>query len=392
MRLVLCVIALASMIATADAALTPVKDFGTNPGALDMFEYVPANLPAGRPLVIVMHGCTQQAAAMEVAGWNALADKYQFTVVYPQQRSANQNLSCFTWYDTADITRDAGEAQSIVQMADKAIALHSVDAGRVYVTGMSAGGAMVTVMLAAYPDRFRAGSVMSGLPYKCATDIGAASTCLNNPRTPEQWGDLVRGAFPSFSGPYPRVQIWHGSMDYTVPTSAVPEMVKQWTNVWGIDQTADLDDTISTATHTQYTSGDKVAVEVYMVNGMGHAIAIGVDALGACPATSGAYFADEKICSTLRAAQFFGLLGDDNPDGDGSGSGSGSGSGDGDDDGSHGGGGCNVGGAGWLAIVALLGLLRRSRQRRSLAADERIRARFVAELRGRAMARNHDRI
>jgi poly(hydroxyalkanoate) depolymerase family esterase len=396
MRIVSSFFALALLTANADAALTPVTDFGSNPGALDMLEYVPAGLPTGRPLVVVMHGCTQTASAMEIAGWNALADKYQFAVVYPQQRSANQNLGCFTWYDIADIERGKGEAMSTVQMVDSAIAKHGVDPGRVYVTGVSAGGAMVTVMLAAYPDRFRAGSVMSGLPYKCATDIGGASTCLMTPRTPEQWGELARGAFPGFAGPFPRVQIWHGSMDYTVPTSAVPELVKQWTNVWGIDQTVDLDETVSTATHTQYKSGDKVAVEVYMVNGMGHAIATGADAMGACPATTGAFFSDQKICSTLRAAQFFGLLGSDgNPDGDGDGDGDGSdGDGSGDDDGMHGGGGCNVGGAGWLVIVALLGLRRRARQRRamSLAADERIRARFVAELRRRPVARNHDRI
>jgi poly(hydroxyalkanoate) depolymerase family esterase len=381
MRLVPSFVVVAVMIANAEAALMPVTDFGSNPGALDMLEYVPPNLPTGRPLVVVMHGCTQTAAAMEVAGWNALADKYQFAVIYPQQRSANQNLTCFTWFDSGDIERDKGEAASMVQMVDKAIAMHGVDPGRVYATGMSAGGAFTTVLLAAYPDRFRAGSVMSGLPYKCATDINGASTCLNNPRTPEAWGDLVRGAMPGFSGTYPRVQIWHGSMDYTVPTSAVPEMVKQWTNVWGIDQTADVDEMVSTSTRTQHKSGDKVAVEVYMVNGMGHAIATGADAMGACPATTGAFFSDQKICSTLRAADFFGLLGGSgNPDGDGGGSGDGGGGG-GDDDGMHGGGGCNVGGAGWLAIAALFGLRRRSRPRRSLANDERIRARFVAALR-----------
>jgi poly(hydroxyalkanoate) depolymerase family esterase len=394
MRLALSLCVVAVMIANANAALMPVTDFGSNPGALDMLEYVPANLPAGRPLVVVMHGCTQTAASMEVAGWNALADKYQFAVVYPQQRNANQNLNCFTWYDLPDIERGKGEAASIVQMVDKAIAMHGVDPGRVYVTGVSAGGAFTTVLLAAYPDRFRAGSVMAGLPYKCATDISTASTCSMNPKTPEQWGDLVRAAFPGFEGTYPRVQIWHGSQDYTVPTSNATEIVKQWTNVWGIDQTADGDDMISTAKRTQFKSGDKVAVELYLVNGMGHAIATGADEMGACPATSGAFFSDVKLCSTLRTADFFGLLGAGNPDGDGDGSNDGSGDGDGDGDGDElgGCGGCNAGGAGWLAIVTLLGLLRRSRHRRSLAADERIRARFVAELRRRPVAGNHDRI
>src|SRR5262245_53182544 len=131
MRLVTSLFIVAALIANADAALKPVDGFGSNPGALDMFEYVPAGLPSSRPLVVVLHGCTQTASAMEVAGWNALADQYQFAVLYPQQRSANQQLSCFTWYANSDDERDAGEAASIVQMVDKSIAMHGVARDRV---------------------------------------------------------------------------------------------------------------------------------------------------------------------------------------------------------------------------------------------------------------------
>ncbi len=342
------------------AAVSPVDSFGSNPGALDMFEYVPANLPSRRPLVVVMHGCTQNAAAMESAGWNALADKYQFAVLYPQQRSVNQQLSCFTWYAPGDIARAAGEAESIVQMIDTSIAKHGVDGSRVYVTGLSAGAAFTAVMLAAYPDRFRAGSIMSGVPYGCATDVSSGQTCASNgaTKTPAQWGDLVRGAFSGFKGDFPRVQIWHGSMDYTVKTSNATELVKQWTNVWGIDQTADATETISNATRTQYKAGSQVAVELYLVNGMGHAIATGADDMGACPATTGAFFSDQKICSTLRAAQFFGLLDNDHPDGTDTGSGTGAGSGE-DGETSDAEGGCQVSGGSWLVLVVLLGLRRR---------------------------------
>lgn len=338
------------------AALTSVADFGSNPGALDMYEYVPANLPSGRPLVVVMHGCTQTAAAMEAAGWNALADKHQFAVLYPQQRNANQQLGCFTWYATGDIARASGEAESVMQMIDASIAMHGGDKNRVYVTGLSAGGAFVAVMLAAYPDRFRAGSAMAGVPYKCASDVTSGQSCASSgaTKTPEQWGGLVRDAFPGFAGAYPRVQIWHGSMDYTVAMSNSTELVKQWTNVWGIDQTPDATEMISNATRTRYMAGSQVAVELYVVNGMGHAIATGGDDLGACPATSGAFFSDQKICSTLRAAEFFGLFGG-NGNGDGTGSGSGS---DGEEPGGDGG--CQAGGGGgWLVLLALIGLRRR---------------------------------
>ncbi len=350
----------AVMVANADAALTPVEDFGDNPGALDMFEYVPANLPAGRPLVVVLHGCTQTAAAMESAGWNALADQYQFAVLYPQQRSANNGLLCFTWFTPEDIARGGGEAASIMQMVDTAIEAHALDTQRVYVTGMSAGGAMTAVMLAAYPDRFRAGSVMAGVAYGCASDAAGGSSCATSAamKTPDEWGELVRAAHRGFTGTYPRLQIGLGAADYTVTPANATELVEQWTNVWGADATADATDTISKATRTRFMAGSQLAVELYLVDGMGHAIAIGSDEMGACPATLGAFFADQSICSTLRAADFFQLLdGDEDDDG----SGSGSGSGDADADAS----GCNATGNAGLALVALFALLRLRRPRRS---------------------------
>jgi len=341
------------MLAVLLPALAAVADFGANPGALDMYEYVPAGLPSGAPLVVVLHGCTQTAAAMETAGWNALADANGFAVLYPQQRSANQPLSCFTWYSPTDIARTGGEAESILEMVDKEVAAHGIDRSRVYVTGVSAGGAMTAVMLAAYPDRFAAGSVMSGIPYGCATDVSSGTQCEQGAtKTPAQWGDLVRGADPGFAGTWPRMQVWQGTSDTTVAPGNAHSLVDQWTNVHGADSTAGSTATVSTATYTTYAGG---AVELYLVNGMGHAIATGMDSLGTCPAGTGAYFSDEKICSTLRAAAFFDLVA----------AGSGTGSDGGSNGGSDGGGtdmkasgGCSAGGSpGWFVVMLVL-LLR----------------------------------
>lgn len=123
-------------------------------------------------------------------------------------------------------------------------------------------------------------------------------------------GDLVRAADSSFMGPYPRVQIWEGTSDTTVVPGNATELIKQWTNVWGTDQTADATETVGGATHTMYKAGTTVVVDVYSVSGMDHAVALGTDTLGTCPGVSGAqYFENKNVCSTLRAAQFFGLLG-----------------------------------------------------------------------------------
>jgi len=293
------------------AALTQVTSFGSNPGSLQMYEYIPAGLPSGRPLVVVLHGCTQSASAMVEAGWNTLADQYQFAVLYPQQTSSNNPVECFNWAgnygNTADLVRGQGENGSIASMVDYEIATHGVDASHVYIMGFSAGAAFTSTMLATWPDKFAAGAIMEGITYRCATDVSGAYSCQSPgvTKTASQWGDLVRAADSGFSGPWPRVQIWEGTSDTTVVPANMGELVKQWTNVWGTDADADATDMISGSTRTQYKAGSTVAVELYMVGGMGHAIATGSDALGTCPAGSGAYFADEKICSTLRAALFF---------------------------------------------------------------------------------------
>src|SRR5690348_14516655 len=97
-------------------SLTQVTGFGSNPGQLDMYLYAPQGISAGAPLVVAMHGCTQSAADYVNAGWNELADRWKFYVVYPEQVTANSQEKCFDWFTAGDIERGAGEALSIKQM------------------------------------------------------------------------------------------------------------------------------------------------------------------------------------------------------------------------------------------------------------------------------------
>ena len=108
---------------SAHAALTPVTSFGTNPGNLAMYEYVPAALPASPAVVVAMHGCTQTATAYyQNSGWPKYADRLGFVVVFPEQRTGNNANRCFTWFQPSDTTRGQGEALSIKQMVDNAVA------------------------------------------------------------------------------------------------------------------------------------------------------------------------------------------------------------------------------------------------------------------------------
>jgi poly(hydroxyalkanoate) depolymerase family esterase len=289
------------------ASLVQVGSFGSNPGNLAMYSYRPDGLPSGRPLVVLLHGCTQNAAGYFAnSGWRKFADQWGFTLVLPQTSSANNISSCFNWFETADTTRGQGEAASVRSMVGYAVANYGTDASRVYVSGLSAGGAMSAVMLATYPDAFAAGSIGAGLAYRCAASLIQASGCQYGAtsKTPQQWGDLVRNAFSGYSGPYPRVAIWQGQSDYTVVPANGRQLRDQWTNVRGVSQTPTSTQSLTGGTTlTVYGSDD---VRLYEIAGMGHGLPIDPGAAADQCGTTAAYFLD-TICSAYHDARFFGL-------------------------------------------------------------------------------------
>jgi poly(hydroxyalkanoate) depolymerase family esterase len=288
------------------ATLTQVSSFGSNPGNLAMFSYRPDGIGGGRPLVVALHGCTQNASAYFTnSGWKKYADLWGFSLVLPEQRSANNSLSCFNWFVEGDINRGQGEALSIKQMVDYAVANYSVDRTRVYVTGLSAGGAMTSVMLATYPDTFAGGSVIAGIPYRCSPPA-STSTCQFSgvDQTPQQWGDLVRNAFPGYTGPRPRVAIWHGTADTTVVPANAVESRDQWTNVLGVSQTPTSTASLPAGTSLQeYGAG---AVRLYRITGMGHGTPVDPGPATEQCGTATSFFLD-TICSAFEDARFFGL-------------------------------------------------------------------------------------
>ncbi|MEU9203983.1 PHB depolymerase family esterase [Streptomyces sp. NPDC048332] len=305
--------AAATPAAAAAGGLQQVTAFGSNPGNLQMYAYTPAGLPAGAPLVVALHGCTQTASAYYAnSGWPEFADAWGFFVVFPQTTSANNALSCFNWFDPADDTRGRGEAASVVQMVEYAKQTYGSDGRRVYVTGLSAGGGMTADLLAAYPDVFAGGSVASGLPAQCATSQAAASGCQTGPQklSPAQWGDKVRAAYPGYSGPWPRVAIWQGTSDYTVYPANATALRDQWTDVWGIGQTPSSTDTLpGNTTRSVYddASGNP-AVETYTLSGMGHGLPVSPGSGERNCGTTAAYFLN-TICSTYYTGVFWGLDG-----------------------------------------------------------------------------------
>lgn len=306
---------LLALIAPPAFAQTEVTGFGSNPGNLRMFKYVPSGLSTNAPLVVALHGCSQTAANYDAeTGWQLFADRFRFALLLPQQQSANNSSGCFNWFETVDTTRGQGEALSIKQMVDRMIVDHGTAASRVYITGLSAGGGMTSTMLAAYPDVFAGGAIIAGLPHRCATSQSAAFSCMNpgSNLTPAQWGDKVR-ASSTWTGSWPIVSIWHGDGDFVVRPMNLTESMEQWTNVHGIDQTPEVSDTVGGFPHKVYkTAAGQTRVETYTITGMGHGTPVDPGAGATQCGTAGAYILDVNLCSSYYIARFFGL---DNLDG-----------------------------------------------------------------------------
>jgi poly(hydroxyalkanoate) depolymerase family esterase len=303
-------------VAHAAVVLEHVADFGADPGNLNMYVYRPASLAPDPALVVALHGCTQSAQVYaDNSGLTTLADRHGFLVVFAGTTSANNANSCFNWFQTSDNRRGQGEAASVRQMVAHAESAYGADAGRTFVTGLSAGGAMTSVMLAAYPDVFEAGAVIAGMPYDCTRDTGPF-VCMNpgTDRTPAVWAQRVRDAYPSYTGPWPRVAVWHGDNDSTVAPMNAAELRDQWTAVHGIDQTPDRTSTIGAngTRREQYLDGSgKVAVEVDRVPSIGHGTPVDPGSgPEQCGRTGTAHFID-SICSSHWVAGFFGLAGGD---------------------------------------------------------------------------------
>lgn len=291
--------------------LAEVTGFGANPGNLRMLAHVPADLPPGAPLVVALHGCTQTAAGYDTGtGWSALADRHGFAVLLPEQKRENNANLCFTWFEPGDTARGRGEVESIREMVERMITAHDLDRRRVYVTGLSAGGAMTAVLLAAYPDVFTGGAVVAGLPYGAASNVQEAFEAMfQSPERPAAaWGDRVRAASPH-RGPWPRVSVWHGSADTTVVPRNADELVKQWTDVHGLPAAPTLEE--SGPGHSrriwQGADGDPL-VEHYAIAGMAHGVPLhpgeGEERCG----VAGPYMLDVGLSSTHRIAASWGLV------------------------------------------------------------------------------------
>jgi poly(hydroxyalkanoate) depolymerase family esterase len=290
--------------------LVETKGFGANPGDLRMFSYVPDNLQPAPGLVVVLHGCGQTAAGYDLgAGWSTLAKHYGFALLMPEQQPANNAQGCFNWFNPEDTARGHGEACSIRQMIARMVGDHQIDPHRIFVTGLSAGGAMTSVMLATYPEVFAAGAIIAGLPFGVATNVREALNGMfqSRPHPASELGDLVRSA-SKHRGPWPKVSVWHGSADRTVNPANADEIVKQWLDVHQLPSAPMSAGTVDGYPRQIWWNADgETTVESYTITDMAHGTPLGTADNDERYGTQGAFLIEAGISSSYHIANFFGL-------------------------------------------------------------------------------------
>jgi poly(hydroxyalkanoate) depolymerase family esterase len=290
--------------------LVETTRFGANPGNLRMFAFVPESLQSSPALVVVLHGCGQNAAGYDLgAGWSTLAKQYGFALLMPEQQLSNNGNGCFNWFDPQDSKRGRGETSSIRQMIGRMVRDHRIDKDRIFVTGLSAGGAMTSVMLASYPEIFAAGAIIAGLPYGIATNAREAMNGMfQSPARPaSELGDLVRNA-SKHRGPWPKVSVWHGGADGTVDPANADEIVKQWLDVHQLPSAPMSEGTVDGYPHQIWWNADgKTVVESYTITNMTHGTPLGTAENDERYGMRGALLIEAGISSSYHIAKFFDL-------------------------------------------------------------------------------------
>ncbi len=284
-------------------------EFGENPAGLRMFRHVPKGLAPKAPLLVLLHGCLQSARGYDHgAGWSGLARRFGFALLAPEQSRVNNANGCFNWFVPEQTRRGGGEVASIRQMIETMLDEHDLDPRRVFITGLSAGGAMTAAMLATYPECFAGGAIIAGLPFGAATNLTEALIAMHRPapRTAASWGQAVRSASPH-QGSWPRLSLWHGDADTTVALSNQDALIAQWLDLHGIDTPPREERQAGYIRRTWHNGRPAPVIEAYTVQGFGHGVPIKAGELQDSYGEAGPFMLQAPISSSYRIAQFFGL-------------------------------------------------------------------------------------
>jgi poly(hydroxyalkanoate) depolymerase family esterase len=202
----------------------------TFPSDVSMYAYVPDKVATNPPILVLAHYCGGKAADVfsQASGGGIVkaADQYGFIMVVPSSGR------CWDVTSAKAQTRDGGgDTHAIKQMVKFALDKYKANPDRVYSTGDSSGAMMTELLMAVYPDIFKAGSAFAGVPAGCGNEFDGSGLCGRSAQTAQQWGDRVRAMYPGYAGHRPRLQLFHGDADATITYKNLAEAIKEWTNV-----------------------------------------------------------------------------------------------------------------------------------------------------------------
>ncbi|WP_286263724.1 extracellular catalytic domain type 1 short-chain-length polyhydroxyalkanoate depolymerase [Thalassotalea atypica] len=253
------------------ASFSPLVDFGDNPGEISASLY--ATQPSSDGLVVLLHGCVQQGEQLaKQSGFVDLAHAHKFALLVPQQSERNNIKGCFNWFSEQDILSNSGESLSLKNMILHA--KNKLNASQVYITGLSAGGAMASVMLVNYPELFDAGAVISGVPYPCANNLTKAISCMRIGPTQlsNELTEQVR-ALNNYQGPWPSMSVWTGSQDKVVNPKNSQSLAEHWAQLIGLPANKKMELNQGYRV-TRWGSTDDSKVELLEIDNMTHGMAV----------------------------------------------------------------------------------------------------------------------
>ncbi|KAK4150531.1 carbohydrate esterase [Chaetomidium leptoderma] len=271
-------VGLAATAATClGASLQQVSNFGNNPSNIQMYTYVPDKVATNPAIIVALHPCggtgQQWFSGTRLPSY---ADSNGFILIFP---STPHMSNCWDVQNPATLTHNqGGDALGIISMVNYTIDKYTADRSRVYVMGFSSGGMMTNQLAGSYPDVFEAGAAYSGVAFGCfqgapdATPFSANQTCAQGlEKSPQEWGNLVRNAYPGYTGRRPRMQITHGLADGLVRPKCAEEALKQWSNVLGVELTSTKNGVPSSGWEQRIYGTDGSKLQGFFGQGVGHA-------------------------------------------------------------------------------------------------------------------------